>query len=644
MKTINETATKDVLGILENGLESSLFCRLYGLARPESGLPGYPEADVSSLFDSFMKASWKEVEPSAEALRFCPDCREFVTSDVPGGRHNVVYVRDLPEEALLLVETIGVGRDVYELMPDARFTSQQVGFKLENRRHIRTEKKKFVLTVPDGPYADVKEATLDYYHFDEPVEGPADSISVRPGTPSLPETVTSVYCDTREVRDLEDLSVITRQRALDAGFETALVSSRAAHLIRFYSENSRERLWPAHTDHCRGIFGFVSLRGRTLRGIDFRNYQLEDMDLQESYLYNICFRHSWLNNVKLNGAFCEDCDFTSSGFRNVDAMGTDFGGASFDGAKFHDCVFSGANFRGAFLRSVKFSDVVLEGADMSGAVLSKAVFKSSSLCRIKLRDAVLAGADLSFADLRGADLTGADLRGAVLTGADLTGADLTGAILGGADLTGTDLECSRFDGASLVGTKMYRACGLYASFENAVMDGADMREAELDDCSMNKARLRGADLCGAAMNSAKMKMADLSDAKLVDAQLGGSVISGSVFTKADLSGADLSGADLTRAQLYGAILTGTDLTGAVLKEAVLSHAFMEKTIVKEACFKNALMYKTYLYYVDLQSADTGGAFMECVVEPVPDEERPVAKGDGKQPDEWDVTSPSGTEE
>lgn len=644
MKIINETATKDVLGILKNGLESSLFCGLYGLARPEKGLPGYSETDVSSLFERFMKASWKEVEPTAEALHFCPDCREFVTSDIPGGRHNVVYVRDLPDDALLLVETIGVDRDVCELMPDARFDSQQVVSKLENRRHIRTEKKKFVLTVPDGPYADVKEATLDYYHFDEPEEGPADSISVRPGTPSLPETVTSVYCDTREVRDLEDLSVITRQQALDAGFETALVSSRAAHLIRFYSENSRRKPWPAHTDPCRGIFGFVSLRGRTLRGMDFRNYQLEDIDLQESYLHGTCFRHSWLKNVKLNGAFCEDCDFTSAGFGNVDAMGTDFGGASFDDARFRSCVFSGANFRGVFLRSAEFSDAVLEGADMSGAVLSKAVFKSSSLYRTNLRDSVLAGADLSCADLRGADLAGADLRGAVLTGADLTGADLAGAILSGADLTGADLECVRFDGASLVGTKLYRACGLYASFENAVMDGADMREAELDDCSMDKARLRGADLCGAAMNSAKMKMADLSGAKFADAQLEGAVMTGAVFTKADLSGADLSGADLTRAQLSGAILTGTDLTGAVLEEAVLSHAFMEKTKIKGTCFKNALMYKTYLYHVDLQGADTGGAFVECVVEPVPDEGRPVAKGNSEQPDAGNGVFPSGAEE
>lgn len=125
-----------------------------------------------------------------------------------------------------------------------------------------------------------------------------------------------------------------------------------------------------------------------------------------------------------------------------------------------------------------------------------------------LAQAELDGANLQAAGLSAARLRGARLAGANLSHAHLEEAHLEGARASNADFDGAQLDWTTFDEDSqLVGGRF-----LFASLQNAVLNGADLRWSCLRGASLTGAHLRGADLRGAVLEAYTLRWADLAGA------------------------------------------------------------------------------------------------------------------------------------
>lgn len=131
--------------------------------------------------------------------------------------------------------------------------------------------------------------------------------------------------------------------------------------------------------------------------------------------------------------------------KGLDLQDRDLRGADFFEARLTDvnlrrALLEGANFDGAWLQRADLVDAKLQGAFLGGARL-----QGAELVRAELQGANLRGAQLQGADLRKARLEGADLSAAGLQGADLRDAWLGGSDLRGADLSLSDLRDVNFD-------------------------------------------------------------------------------------------------------------------------------------------------------------------------------------------------------
>jgi TIR domain/Pentapeptide repeats (8 copies) len=113
----------------------------------------------------------------------------------------------------------------------------------------------------------------------------------------------------------------------------------------------------------------------------------------------------------------------------------------------------------------------LSGSDLAGVHLPLAWLDKARLTEVVLRGANLRGARLERTSMRGADLREADLTKAELSGADLSGADLRGAKLCDADLHGVTFDECLLDGADLSDA----SCGLttYLSVDLSGVSGLD---------------------------------------------------------------------------------------------------------------------------------------------------------------------------
>jgi uncharacterized protein YjbI with pentapeptide repeats len=152
------------------------------------------------------------------------------------------------------------------------------------------------------------------------------------------------------------------------------------------------------------------------------------------------------------------------------------------------------------------------------------------------------------------DLSGLDLRGIRLSGLNLKGVNLRNTLLSDADLTGVNLN-----GSDLSHAVMNRVVAIGTSFENALMDGAN-----LSDALASSASFRGAYLVGAWLHRIVA----------VDSCFDRSTLAAADFTDADLSGACFKDAFLKAAHFKSAKMKNADLTGSIIDGALFSQAVL----------------------------------------------------------------------
>lgn len=607
LRIINDDATKDVREIFNSTGESLLMNALHKSRFPEYGMssPSFNGCEQETL-NAVKNASWKEADTDEE------NCRVFVTSDIPGGKTNVVDIETVPDDTLFLIEAIGIECDFYEDILKQGCTPNSIAFSIINERpHPRWQKKAFVLTVSDIPATDTKETSLYYYESTDEEGVEYKNIEIIPGSPECNRTITAV--DSKKIKDfrLKEMSIISRQQALEIGFETALVGSRANTFISYYKEKRKMSQRPSGYIYQADLLN-VDLSDRSFSEYDFSRTKLTDVNMQKASLHDASFRYSELGRVNLNGAYTKRADFMSSSLFDVKMMGGDFSESLFNYASIGESVLRGANFKGASLVKTLISYSDLTGANLRGANLVKADFRNSRCFNVNFKKAVLRKAKFARTDLRCANFKNADLRGANLIGARLEGA------------------C--FDGADLRGAVLDGACGFYISFKNAIMDKASLRSVRFGNCIMKNARLRDANLKMALLDDANMKGADLSDAKMDLSALNGACMTDCILKNVDLTNAEMCEASLKRAVMNMANLSGTDLGEADLSKASLiwtsltkaslslvnadeadfSYAHMEKTSVDGARFRRCNFNQTRLYDVDLNAADMEDTCMDNI--------------------------------
>jgi uncharacterized protein YjbI with pentapeptide repeats len=220
------------------------------------------------------------------------------------------------------------------------------------------------------------------------------------------------------------------------------------------------------------------------------------------------------------------------------------------------------------------------------------------LCGARFQDASADSADFSRTEIENANFRNADLSGGKFVDAILSGSDFSGAQLQAADLDRATLTGSNFSNADF----FYEAKPGYreknrriASFNEAILSGADFRCAELQD----------ADFKENARNSEKTDTGPESpgpifiDANLFDARFFNSALEG-----ADFSGANLTKVDFSIVQLNEANFTGANLGGAQFSASNLENAFFTGARLVSAKFTKV---------INLSNADFAGAKLSHVV-------------------------------
>ena len=202
----------------------------------------------------------------------------------------------------------------------------------------------------------------------------------------------------------------------------------------------------------------------------------------------------------------------------------------------------------------------------------------------------LRGRDLRFARLDRSDMHQADLTGSDLTDASLDGTDLRNATLQCAELTTLRLKGDRdkagcvtalrtnFARAELSGAILSGIDARGATFEEAVLEDADLVEALVSGANFSQARLDKANLTGgsqafgANFAIASLQGANFNGARLLGADFRWSSMQSAIFDYARLEGAQLEGSDAEAASFYKAHLEGANLSGIRLKAADLRDA------------------------------------------------------------------------
>lgn len=168
-------------------------------------------------------------------------------------------------------------------------------------------------------------------------------------------------------------------------------------------------------------------------------------------------------------------------------------------------------------------------------------------------------------------------------------ADFERARLEGADLRKTFLKRANLKGAHLLRTNM----------EYAVLEGADLRFADLRYTNLICAEAKGADFSGALMRVTFLR----------DANLQGACFRGATLLYARMSYADLRGAELALANLVEAILFDANLQGANLWEANLKGSDLIKADFLNANLKNSNLQGARFWKTNLQGANLEGAIL-----------------------------------
>ena len=148
----------------------------------------------------------------------------------------------------------------------------------------------------------------------------------------------------------------------------------------------------------------ANLRDARLVGTDLCDADLDDVNLEGSFLDRVNFGQARLWDAKLCYAFIVESVFNEAWLPRADFTGATvlnslFVNTRLINAKFNKSCLRGANFEGAQLGSADFRESVLENAIFRGANLEGANFKGA-----KLKGANLEGANLKGANLQDASL------------------------------------------------------------------------------------------------------------------------------------------------------------------------------------------------------------------------------------------------
>ena len=120
----------------------------------------------------------------------------------------------------------------------------------------------------------------------------------------------------------------------------------------------------------------INLKGRSLRGADFRKALLSRADLRES---------------QLQGA-----DLTVAQLQGADLTGAQLQGADLSRAELQGANLSRAELQGADLRDAQLQGADLSGAELQGANLSRAQLQSAELRAAALYGVTIEGADVDY--------------------------------------------------------------------------------------------------------------------------------------------------------------------------------------------------------------------------------------------------------
>lgn len=204
---------------------------------------------------------------------------------------------------------------------------------------------------------------------------------------------------------------------------------------------------------------------------------------------------------------------------------------------------------------------------------------------LKLRNRDLRYARLDRSDMHQADLTGADLSEASLDGTDLRNATLQCAEINALRLRNDRVKakCVRAVGTNFARAELSAALmtgidARGASFEEAILEDADVVEALLGGANFSQARLDKANLTGgveaqgANFAIASLQGTNLNGARLFAADFRWASMQAVILDYARLEGALLEGSDMEAASLYKAHLQGADFKGAKMSAADLRGA------------------------------------------------------------------------
>lgn len=197
--------------------------------------------------------------------------------------------------------------------------------------------------------------------------------------------------------------------------------------------------------------------------------------------------------------------------------------------------------------------------------------------------------------LRGRNLRFAKLDRSDMHQADLTGADLTEASLDGTDLRNATLQCTEINALRLKNDRVKADCvvAISTNFARAELSGALLTGIDARGASFEQAILEDADIVDALISGANFGQARLDKANLT----GGVKAYGANFAIASLQGANFNGARLFGADFRWASMQATNLDYARLEGATLEGADLEA----------ASLYKSHLEAADLNGANLKAA-------------------------------------
>jgi uncharacterized protein YjbI with pentapeptide repeats len=234
----------------------------------------------------------------------------------------------------------------------------------------------------------------------------------------------------------------------------------------------------------------ANLSYRVMRGSDFSNAKLKNLNCKEADFSGSDFRGSSIANAnfssatEFNSANFDNLDFSNLSnlkymkFSNISCVGTDFHGLNMShtnlkNARCHSDG-KGANFKDTTLEYTDLSDADMRYSDFNGVDFNNYTdLGGANMSHVDFRDSDLRHADLSrstnfsYADFRYLDMHDITLDYRNLSHLKCYKTDFSDTNLGHSNMSHADCNYANFDNASLYKTDLSDSYVQYANFNNA---------------------------------------------------------------------------------------------------------------------------------------------------------------------------------